>query len=197
MAIKVIRNSPKYIKAAKTELHILKQIKSTDTNGSYFCIHVKDSFSWNGHPCFMFKLYGGSVYDVMSKNKFRPFPDLIIRSLAYQICSAVKFLHNLNIIYTDLKPQNMVFVDSRTYEVMHNGENHLIPFNTNIKIIDFGSALYEPDWKYKDGYKYLIQTRHYRAPEVILEIRWKRAVDIWSVGCVLLEFLNGSVIFRT
>ncbi|ETO21804.1 hypothetical protein RFI_15399, partial [Reticulomyxa filosa] len=79
------------------------------------------------------------------------------------------------------------------------------PIDTRIKIIDFGSAVYEPKydpnnkatWKFRDGYTYLIQTRHYRAPEVVLEMHWKRPVDVWSIGCVILEFLHGSMVFNT
>jgi len=157
------------------------------------------------HPCFVFELYGPSIYTIMSRNRFRPFPDCIARSLTYQICNAIQFLHHLGIIFTDLKPENMVFVDGRTYPVKIHGKMHHLPFDSRIKIVDFGSAVYEPrydpnnpkTWKFKDGYNYLIQTRHYRAPEVVLEIPWKRPVDVWSVGCVVLEFLYGSMVFNT
>jgi len=104
-----------------------------------------------------------------------------------------------------LKPENMVFVDGRTYPVRIHNKTHQLPFDSRIKIVDFGSAVYEPrydpsnpkTWKFKDGYNYLIQTRHYRAPEVVVETPWKRPVDVWSVGCVTLEFLYGSMVFNT
>ncbi len=51
--------------------------------------------------------------------------------------------------------------------------------------------------EFRHGYNYLIQTRHYRAPEVVLEMHWKRPVDVWSIGCVILEFLYGSMVFNT
>ncbi|ETO12997.1 hypothetical protein RFI_24381 [Reticulomyxa filosa] len=128
------------------------------------------------------------------------------------------FLHQMDIIFTDLKPENIVFVDGRTKEVTTAGNVSCIihtniylfkvqyyPIDTRIKIVDFGSAVYEPkydpnnkaSWKFRDGYTYLIQTRHYRAPEVVLEMPWKRPVDIWSIGCVILEFLHGSMVFNT
>ncbi|ETO26859.1 CDC-like kinase 1, partial [Reticulomyxa filosa] len=80
-----------------------------------------------------------------------------------------------------------------------------LPVNPRIKLVDFGSAVYEPkydpeneaSWKFRDGYNYLIQTRHYRAPEVVLEMHWKKPVDVWSIGCIILEFLHGSMIFNT
>src|SRR5690242_20100239 len=54
------------------------------------CIHLRDHFTWNYHPCFVFKLYGPSVYTIMSKNGYRPFPDNIVRDLAVQICSSIQ-----------------------------------------------------------------------------------------------------------
>merc|ERR1719203_2746425 len=203
-AIKVIRNTHRYIEAAKTELRVLQHITNAD-DGTSACIHLKEHFAWNSHPCFVFKLYGPSIYTVMSKNRFKPFPDGITRSLIWQICNAIQFLHHLGIIFTDLKPENMVFVDGRTYPVRVANKVHHLPFDSRIKIVDFGSAVYEPrydpsnpkTWKFKDGYNYLIQTRHYRAPEVVVETPWKRPVDVWSVGCVVLEFLYGSMVFNT
>mmetsp|Transcript_38435 Transcript_38435/g.62990 ORF Transcript_38435/g.62990 Transcript_38435/m.62990 type:complete len:686 (-) Transcript_38435:526-2583(-) len=203
-AIKVIRNTHRYIEAAKTELRVLQHITAAD-DGTSACIHLKEHFQWNQHPCFVFGLYGPSIYTIMSRNRFRAFPDSIVRSLTSQICNAIQFMHHLGIIFTDLKPENMVFVDGRTFPIKLHGKTHMLPLDSRIKIVDFGSAVYEPrydqnnpkTWKFKDGYNYLIQTRHYRAPEVVLEMPWKRPVDVWSVGCVVLEFLYGSMVFNT
>ncbi|ETO26878.1 hypothetical protein RFI_10261, partial [Reticulomyxa filosa] len=182
------------------------------------CIHLREYFSWNNHPCFVFKLYGPSIYAVMSKNQYHPFPDWMVRDLSLQICAAIQFLHQMDIIFTDLKPENIVFVDGRTQKVTIGNVELIyeqkkkkkqkvldLPVNIRIKVVDFGSATYEPkydpnnkaSWKFRDGYNYLIQTRHYRAPEVVLEMYWKKPVDIWSLGCVILEFLQGSMAFGT
>ncbi|ETO16082.1 CDC-like kinase 1, partial [Reticulomyxa filosa] len=204
IALKIIRNSARYIEAAKTEFKILHHITTSD-DGKSCCVHLKEHFSWNQHPCFVFRLYGPSIYAIMSKNRYRPFPDPIVRDLSLQICTAIQFLHRRDIIFTDLKPENIVFVDGTTKAVTIGNKTFHWPINTRIKLVDFGSAVYEPKydpsdkstWKYRDGYNYLIQTRHYRAPEVVLEMYWKRPVDIWSIGCVILEFLHGSMAFNT
>ena len=41
------------------------------------------------------------------------------------------------------------------------------------------------------------QTCHYRAPEVLLGLEWKFPCDMWSVGCILLELLEGEITFDT
>ena len=65
--------------------------------------------------------------------------------------------------------------------------------NTNIKIIDFGSAVEQND--IGSG---IINTRQYRSPEVILECcRWDSRSDIWSIACILIELYTGELLFRT
>jgi dual-specificity kinase len=65
--------------------------------------------------------------------------------------------------------------------------------NTDIKIIDFGSAVEQED--IGSG---IINTRQYRSPEVILECcRWNERSDIWSIACILIELYTGELLFRT
>ena len=42
-----------------------------------------------------------------------------------------------------------------------------------------------------------VSTRHYRAPEVILEHQWPHACDLWSIGCIMFELLTGVTMFQT
>merc|ERR1712048_881404 len=67
-----------------------------------------------------------------------------------------------------------------------------IPIDIRIKVIDFGSALFEARW-----HNHLVQTRHYRAPEVVLGMKWSFPIDIWSIGCIMLEFIYGRMVFNT
>ena len=59
-----------------------------------------------------------------------------------------------------------------------------------MRIIDFGSSCYEN----KTIYTY-IQSRYYRAPEVILGIGYNRKIDIWSFGCIMAELYLGYPLF--
>ena len=51
-----------------------------------------------------------------------------------------------------------------------------------MKLIDFGSATF--DWEHHST---VVSTRHYRAPEVILELGWAQPCDVWSIGCIIFE----------
>ena len=58
------------------------------------------------------------------------------------------------------------------------------------QVIDFGSSCYEQQRIYT-----YIQSRFYRAPEVILGARYGLAIDMWSLGCIIAELLTGRPIF--
>ena len=60
----------------------------------------------------------------------------------------------------------------------------------NIKLIDLGSSCYEN----RRMYTY-IQSRFYRAPEVILGAPYTTAIDVWSLGCVFVELYTGIPLF--
>jgi serine/threonine protein kinase len=64
--------------------------------------------------------------------------------------------------------------------------------SSEIKIIDLGSATFEHEY-----HSTVISTRHYRAPEVILQVGWSYPSDVWSVGCILLELYTGRTCFQT
>ena len=63
--------------------------------------------------------------------------------------------------------------------------------NTELRVIDFGSATF--DWEHHST---IVSTRHYRAPEVILELGWSQPCDVWSVGCILFELYLGFTLFQ-
>ena len=60
-----------------------------------------------------------------------------------------------------------------------------------VKVIDLGSSCYVTD-----QLSSYVQSRSYRAPEVILGLPYDQKVDIWSLGCILAELLTGNVLFQ-
>lgn len=64
--------------------------------------------------------------------------------------------------------------------------------DTDIRLIDFGSATFDDEY-----HSSVVSTRHYRAPEIILGLGWSFPCDIWSIGCILVEFFTGDALFQT
>ena len=60
-----------------------------------------------------------------------------------------------------------------------------------MKVIDLGSSCFTSD--HLSSY---VQSRSYRAPEVILGLPYHQQVDIWSLGCILAELLSGYVLLQ-
>ncbi|CAF97244.1 unnamed protein product, partial [Tetraodon nigroviridis] len=113
--------------------------------------------------------------------------------------SLVPLLHRNKLTHTDLKPENILFVCS-DHDYVCNHQTVKSPkqliildlMNLDVKVVDFGTATFD-----HEHHESLVSTRHYRAPEVILDLRWNQSCDVWSLGCVLMEFYLGRTLFMT
>ncbi|XP_018318083.1 dual specificity protein kinase CLK2 isoform X3 [Mycetomoellerius zeteki] len=194
MALKIIKNVEKYREAAKLEINALEKIANKDPEGQHLCVKMLDWFNYHGHMCIAFEMLGLSVFDFLRDNSYQPYPLEHVRHMGYQLCYAVKFLHDNKLTHTDLKPENILFVDS-DYDSTYNNKKRRDMRRvkrTDIKLIDFGSATFD-----HEHHSTIVSTRHYRAPEVILELGWSQPCDVWSIGCILFELYLGITLFQT
>ncbi|ETE61025.1 Dual specificity protein kinase CLK2, partial [Ophiophagus hannah] len=194
VALKIIKNVEKYKEAARLEINVLEKINEKDPNNQNLCVRMYDWFDYHGHMCISFELLGLSTFDFLKDNNYLPYPLHQIRHMAYQVCQAVRFLHENKLTHTDLKPENILFVNS-DYEMTYNLEkkrDERSIKNTGIRVVDFGSATFD-----HEHHSTIVSTRHYRAPEVILELGWTQPCDVWSVGCIIFEYYMGFTLFQT
>eukprot|EP00794_Sanderia_malayensis_P012316 gene12316-13586_t len=194
IALKVIKNVEKYREAAKLEIKVLDKIAQKDPQDTSLCIKLLSWFEYHGHVCLSFERLGKSVFDFMKENSYQKYLGHQVMHIAHQLISSVKFLHDMKLTHTDLKPENMLFVNS-DFDVYWNEvtrQELRILKNTDIKLIDFGSATF--DWEHHST---IVSTRHYRAPEVVLELGWASMCDIWSIGCIIFEVYTGNTLFQT
>ncbi|XP_053925937.1 dual specificity protein kinase CLK1-like [Cuculus canorus] len=194
VAVKIARSLNWSFNAAHDEIQVLEDLKASDPSNAYHCVRMLECFEYHGHICIVFELLGLSTYDVMRDNDFLPFSLHDIRHMAYQICTSVNFLHMNELTHTDLKPDNIVFVKSDYVEEYNPklDQNEVTLRKPDIKIVDFGCATYDHEL-----HSTLVTTRPYRAPEVVLELGWSHPCDVWSIGCTLLEYYLGLLVFET
>jgi len=105
-------------------------------------------------------------------------PLILSKVYTYQLCRALAFIHSSGVCHRDIKPQNLL----------------ICPKSHVLKLCDFGSAKRlvpsEPNVSY-------ICSRYYRAPELIFgAVNYSYKVDLWSMGCVLAELIQGAPVFQ-
>ncbi|KAJ6171209.1 hypothetical protein N7470_000276 [Penicillium chermesinum] len=112
----------------------------------------------------------------------QPLTDAHFQSFIYQILCGLKYIHSANVLHRDLKPGNL-----------------LVNADCELKICDFGLARgFSIDPEENAGYMTeYVATRWYRAPEIMLSFQsYTKAIDVWSVGCILAELLGGRPFFK-
>ncbi|GFR41400.1 hypothetical protein Agub_g2079 [Astrephomene gubernaculifera] len=112
-----------------------------------------------------------------------------VRLIMFQLCSAIAFIHSKGMVYRDIKPENL-----------------LVDEHGTVKLCDFGFARYLPSGPNPHLTDY-VATRWYRAPELLLgppyrdstgkhiQYMYGPQVDMWAVGCLMGELLDGEPLF--
>ncbi|XP_072475321.1 homeodomain-interacting protein kinase 3 isoform X7 [Notamacropus eugenii] len=173
VAIKILKNHPSYARQGQIEVSILSRL-STENADEFNFVRAYECFQHRNHTCLVFEMLEQNLYDFLKQNKFSPLPLKVIRPILQQVATALKKLKSLGLIHADLKPENIMLVDPVRQ-----------PYR--VKVIDFGSASHVS----KTVCSTYLQSRYYRAPEIILGLPFCEAIDMWSLGCVIAELFLG------
>lgn len=146
-----------------------------DKNDDHHLLRLKDTFIHRQHLCLVFELLSVNLYELIKQNQFRGLSTTLVRVFAQQLLTGLSLLNKARLIHCDLKPENIL---------LKNLESPII------KIIDFGSACDERQTVYT-----YIQSRFYRSPEVLLGLPYSSAIDMWSLGCIVVELFLGLPLF--
>ena len=120
----------------------------------------------------------GNLYNLIQNTKKDKVKNLeLIKKLIIQTVEIIKYLHSLNIIYRDIKPENL-----------------LLDKDYNIKLCDYGWATYITPGKYLTVY---CGTPEYVSPEMLKKYPYNEKVDIWALGVLIFELVFGYAPFAS
>ena len=181
VAIKMIRNNDLMHKAGLKEIEILQRIMAADRGGKHNCVRFMHSFEHKNHLCMVFescsmnlrevtKKFGRSDGEVVGLNM------RAVQQYAHQLLMSLKLMRKCSVLHGDLKPDNILVNEQKS----------------QAKLCDFGSACLMEEAEVSP----YIQSRFYRAPEVILGHRFDYGMDMWALGATLFELYTGRILFQ-
>ncbi|KAL6531087.1 hypothetical protein OROHE_014156 [Orobanche hederae] len=178
VCIKIVKNSKDFFDQSLDEIKLLKFINKHDPADERHILRLYDYFYYQGeHLLIVTELLRANLYEFQNYNQEsggEPYFTLHrLQVIARQCLEALLYMHDLGIIHCDLKPENILIKSYRRCE---------------IKVIDLGSSCFRTD-----NLSLYVQSRSYRAPEVMLGLPYDQKIDLWSLGCILAELCSGEV----
>ncbi|XP_065780559.1 mitogen-activated protein kinase 11 isoform X2 [Muntiacus reevesi] len=153
------------------ELRLLKHLKHENVIGLLDVFTPATSLEDFSEVYLVTTLMGADLNNIV---KCQALSDEHVQFLVYQLLRGLKYIHSAGIIHRDLKPSNVAVNE-----------------DCELRILDFGLARQADEEM--TGY---VATRWYRAPEIMLNwMHYNQTVDIWSVGCIMAELLQGKALF--
>ena len=177
VAVKIINNKVHgSLQQSINEIKMLKTLNDRYDPEKFRFITIVDHFSFRSHMCIISELLSINMYSLLELTNFKGLGYSVIQSIAQQLLLGLQAIHSCNIIHCDIKPENVMLK---------------LPSSPNssdfiVKIIDFGSSCFTNETSFQ-----YIQSRFYRAPEVLFGATYDQKIDIWSLGCLLVEMFTG------
>lgn len=180
VCLKVIENNKDYVDQSIDEIKLLRYINANGLADEKNFLKLFDYFYHKEHLFIVTELLKDNLYDFykyLNENNVENYFSLTrLQKITKQILGCIEFLHSLKLIHCDLKPENILM---RSIS------------DCAVKVIDFGSSCFIHD--HLSSY---VQSRSYRAPEVIIGCKYDYKIDMWSLGCILAELYTGNVLFQ-
>eukprot|EP00911_Craspedida_sp_UC1_P001252 UC1_evm3s943 len=126
-------------------------------------VRYRGHFYFRSHLCLKFDLLGPSLHQAVVATRFKGIPLVQVRHVGTQLLQTLRYFRGLGLIHCDLKPENVLYMPASS---------------SKIAVIDFGSSCFQGE-----ATATYVQSRFYRAPEVILGLPYDCQADMWSLGC--------------
>jgi dual specificity tyrosine-phosphorylation-regulated kinase 2/3/4 len=172
VAVKILVNTPQMHDQGQIEGKLLAHLSNSHCPS---IVQAYDFFIFRSHICITFEVLGSNLYDIAKAANFARMPVAVVRRYARQLVGALCACHTAGVVHCDLKPENILCTDDG---------------KSNVKLIDFGSGCFDGEQRFQ-----YIQSRFYRAPEVVLGMWYGPPMDIWSLALILIELMIGRPLF--
>ena len=195
LCIKIIRNNEIMHKTGLKELDILRRLNNADPDDKYHCLILYRHFFHKKHLCLAFESLSMNLREVLKKyGKNVGIHIVAVRSYAQQLLFALKLMKKCNIVHADIKPDNILVNESKSL----------------LKLCDFGSASLVSEneitpYLVSRFYRYVFHQflhifhfliyNYFRAPEIIMGLKYDFNLDLWSVGTTIYELTTGKIMF--
>lgn len=180
VCMKIIKNDKDFFDQSLDEIKLLKYININGDVDQNCVLRLYDHFYHKEHLIIVTELLRDNLYEFSKYNRDcgdEPYFTIgRLQKMSKQILTALEYVHSLGLIHCDLKPENILIKSYSKCEV---------------KVIDFGSSCFVDD--HLSSY---VQSRSYRAPEVMLGLPYDQKIDLWSMGCIIAELWTGYVLFQ-
>ena len=158
-------------KTMKRELKMLQKLHHPNV------VDFQEAYKRKGNLYLVFEFVDKNLLELLQEHPQGLDPNLI-RHLIYQLCKAIKYMHDQNIIHRDVKPENLLITENMELKLCDFGFARLISGSCTEKLTDY------------------VATRWYRAPELLLtQGEYGKEVDYWAIGCIMGELVDGNPMF--
>lgn len=153
------------------EISLLKQLQHPNIVRLYDVVHTEKKLT------LVFEFLDQDLKRFMDACGDQGLEMFTVKSFLYQLLQGISYCHQHRVLHRDLKPQNL-----------------LINMEGELKLADFGLA--RAFGIPVRNYTHEVVTLWYRAPDVLMGSRkYSTQVDVWSVGCIFAEMVNGRPLF--
>ncbi|XP_068126071.1 cyclin-dependent kinase-like 5 isoform X2 [Hyperolius riggenbachi] len=173
VAIKKFKDSEENEEVKETTLRELKMLRTLKQEN---IVELKEAFRRRGKLYLVFEYVEKNMLELLEEMPNGVSPEKA-KNYIYQLIKAIHWCHKNDIVHRDIKPENL-----------------LISYNDILKLCDFGFARNLSEGS-NANYTEYVATRWYRSPELLLGAPYGKAVDMWSVGCILGELSDGQPLF--
>jgi len=180
----------RYCEHTEAEVEILTEISRRDPKAEGHCVRMLDHFLHGElNYCIVFEPLDISLHNFLKANGSCGLLVADVRAIASQLLESLAFMHAIGLTHTDLKCRNVMLRDGACDVVplprSEEGASTRRLRRRDIAVIDFE----------EERHSGRIGTRQFRAPEVVLGLRWDETSDLWSAGCIFAMLYFGERAF--